>query len=75
MAQKIKVAGDNLTLDLLLVRRHGLKGQRLVAETLAINPGLADQGPILPVGLEITLPDLPVDVAEPVKVVTLFGMV
>jgi phage tail protein X len=29
------------------------------------NPGLADYGPVLPAGLLVTLPDIPVEQAQP----------
>ena len=75
MAETITVTGDNLTLDLLLVRAYGLSGQTLVGEALLLNKGLAALGPVLPVGTVITLPDKPKakSVTETVSVVSLFG--
>ncbi|WP_319498097.1 tail protein X [uncultured Cohaesibacter sp.] len=75
MTQTVKVVGDNLPLDLLLVRKFGLSGQRLVAKTLALNPGLAALGLVLPAGIEVVLPDAAdvTDETETVSVVTLFG--
>ncbi|WP_449255670.1 tail protein X [Bosea sp. (in: a-proteobacteria)] len=59
MADVITIAGDNLTVDLLLYRRDGRAGQKLVEATLAANPGLADLGSVLPVGAVLILPDRP----------------
>lgn len=75
MAETITVEGDNLTLDLLLVRFFGLVGQSLVVETLSLNPGLSDAGVVLPIGKRIILPDKPETptATETVEVVTLFG--
>lgn len=57
MPQQMTVIGDNLTVDLILYRRDGRRGQDLVEETYALNPGLADLGPVLPVLTVLTLPD------------------
>ena len=46
-------AGDML--DAILWRNRG-RTQGLVEETFALNPGLADLGPVLPAGVEIVLP-------------------
>lgn len=73
MPQLIKIAGDNLTLDLVLYRRDGRRGQDLVRATYRLNPGLAAVGPILPVGREILLPDpLPEPRPGAVQPVSLF---
>ncbi|MEP3049405.1 MAG: tail protein X [Roseibium sp.] len=71
MPETIKIAGDNLTFDLILWRRYGLPGLRLVEETMALNPLFI--GPYLPLGAEIVIPDLPVQQAYQREVVTLFG--
>lgn len=74
MHETIIVRGEGITLDLILWRRHGVRGQALVADTLSISPGLAALGPILPLGTSVTIPDLPPQpTAPPVKVVSLFG--
>ena len=59
MPDRITIAGDNLTVDLLLYRRDGRAGQALVEETYELNPGLAADGPVLPVGRVVLLPDRP----------------
>ena len=61
MATTVKVAGVGITLELLLWRhgkRRGATSARL-AETLALNPGIAALGPFLPLGTSVTIPDLP----------------
>lgn len=47
-------------------RRHYGRRRGAVEAVLAANPGLAAQGPLLPAGVEILLPDLP-DPAPPVE--------
>ncbi len=59
MTDSVTIAGDNLTVDLLLYRRDGRAGQKLVEATLEANPGLADLGSVLPVGAVVVLPDRP----------------
>lgn len=59
MPETITVAGDNLSLDLILYRRDGRAGQDLVEAALALNPGLAALGPVIPVGTRVILPDPP----------------
>lgn len=59
MTDTVTIAGDNLTVDLLLYRRDGRAGQKLVEAALEANPGLADLGSILPVGAVVALPDRP----------------
>lgn len=43
-----------------LVWRHTGRTQCMVEAVLALNPGLADRGPVLPAGLQVVLPDTPV---------------
>lgn len=59
MPQRIVVQQQGLTLDLLLWRIHGRKGQSLVEAALVANPGLAALGPVIPLGTAIQIPDLP----------------
>ncbi|WP_319568389.1 tail protein X [Cohaesibacter marisflavi] len=74
MANSFTVMGDNLTLDLVLCRVYSVSAQSLVEDTLALNPGLAALGLVLPFGTEIILPDRPSATAtETVSVVSLFG--
>lgn len=57
------IAQQNDTVDLLCLRH--LKATAGVAEaTYRLNPGLADIGPILPLGRAVTLPDLPANTAR-----------
>ncbi|MBB4041999.1 phage tail protein X [Microvirga flocculans] len=51
------------TLDLLLYRRFGREVPGLVEKTLDRNPGLADHGPYLPIGTQVT-----VEIPEPATV-------
>lgn len=72
--ETIIVRGEGITLDLLLWRRHGVRGQALVEEALDLNPGLAALGAVLPLGTAVMLPDLPpLPATPPVRVVSLFG--
>ncbi len=43
------------TVDLLCHRHLGSTAQGLVERTYALNPGLAERGPLLPAGLLVTL--------------------
>lgn len=73
MTTKLTVAGDDLTVDKLLWRRYGSRGRELVEETLSLNPDIAALGPILPIGTELIIPDLPQSATPTVTVITLFG--
>lgn len=55
-AEKIVVKGDDIALDLLLWRRFKSYRPGFVERVLDANPGLADLGPILPIGTEVTVP-------------------
>ena len=57
MPDTITVRGEGLTVDLLLWRRDGVRGRALVERTYETNPGLADLGPVLPLGTVVVLPD------------------
>ena len=59
MAQQVVVQQEGATLDLLLWRIHGRRGQDLVEAALVANPGLAALGPVIPLGTAIVIPDLP----------------
>jgi phage tail protein X len=52
----IKVAGDGVSVDLLVWRKYRRPMPGLVERVLDINPGLAALGPILPVGTLVKLP-------------------
>lgn len=72
MNEVIVVRGEGLSLDLLLWRKHGVRGRELVEAALALNPGLAGLGPYLPLGTAVTLPPLPTKTRLAAKLVTLF---
>lgn len=55
-AETIVVKGEGITLSLLVWRRFKRKTAGYVERVLDINPGLADLGPILPVGTAVVLP-------------------
>ncbi|WP_137936114.1 tail protein X [Chitinivorax sp. B] len=59
MATVIALQGD--TVDLLCWRHLGRTGG-VTERVLARNPGLAELGPVLPLGTQVTLPDRPVSV-------------
>lgn len=74
MEERITIRGDGISLDLLLWRRHGVRGRALVEEAYALNPGLAALGPILPIGTQVVLPELAAGASpQPRRIVTLFG--
>jgi phage tail protein X len=51
------------TVDLVCLRHLGTTAG-VTEATYRLNPGLADLGPILPLGRAITLPDLPATTAR-----------
>lgn len=53
MDRLTSIQGD--TLDELLWRERGLDA-RVLGEVLAANPGLADLGPVLPIGTSVLVP-------------------
>lgn len=61
MPTTIRVAGKYITVELLLWRHGKRRGQTAarLAQTLALNPGLAALGPFLPLGTRVVIPDLP----------------
>ncbi|PRD40865.1 phage tail protein [Phyllobacterium phragmitis] len=74
MPETVTIRGEDMTLDLILWRRFGVRGQSLVEQALEINPGLAELGPYIPLGTVVTLPDLPPEQSAPRRhVVSLFG--
>jgi phage tail protein X len=52
----VRVAGEGISVDLLIWRQHKRPMPGLVETVLDINPGLAALGPILPVGTLVKLP-------------------
>ncbi|SON55542.1 Phage Tail Protein X [Hartmannibacter diazotrophicus] len=74
MASQITIRREGRTLDGVLFAEYGVDGRKVLAETLAANPGLAALGPILPLGTVVTIPDLPAqDKAAATEIVTLFS--
>lgn len=57
MSEHVTIAGDFITLDLLLTRKFGFAGQKLLQQTLDLNPGLAGLGEFIPHKTVVTLPD------------------
>ena len=53
--ETLTVLGKPMPLDLLLFRRFQREIPGFVEATYDQNPGLADLGPILPVGTEVTI--------------------
>jgi phage tail protein X len=47
---------DYTMLDSMIWRRHRRRTPGLVEKTLELNPGLADLGPILPIGTRVLIP-------------------
>ncbi|MDP1642708.1 MAG: tail protein X [Phenylobacterium sp.] len=56
--ESITIETDQLTVDHLVWRRYRRKIPGLVEEVLALNPGLAGQGPYLRRGATVLLPVL-----------------
>lgn len=46
------------TVDAIVWKYYGRQNERIVEQVFAANPGLADQGPDLPSGIRIALPDI-----------------
>ncbi len=57
-ARNVYRSGYCLTVELVLHRKYGVRGRELMSETLQTNPGLAGAGPVLPLGISFTIPDL-----------------
>lgn len=57
------IAQQNDTVDLLCLRHLGATAG-VTEATYRLNPGLADLGPILPLGRSVILPDLPATAAR-----------
>ena len=54
--EQVTVSGDELTLSLIVWRRFHRPMPGLVEQILDLNPGLADQGDVLPVGVSFDMP-------------------
>ena len=73
MPKTLTVRGEPILLDAVLAAEFGpATARELLVATLDLNPGLADAGPVLPVGRTIVLPDPP-SAAVSRRVVSLFG--
>lgn len=46
------------TVDFIAWKHYGATTNRVVEQVLEANRGLADRGPILPAGIELTLPEI-----------------
>ena len=57
-SETITVKAEGLTLDQLVWRKYRKPIPRLVEDILALNPGLAQLGPFLPIGTTVVLPIL-----------------
>lgn len=73
MSDVVTIMADGISVDLLLYRRWGERGQTLVESTLALNPGLAACGPLLPRGTQVRLPKGPARAIETARAVDLFS--
>lgn len=58
MAAIIYITVQRDMLDAILYRHYG-RTSEVVERVLEANPGLASQGPLLPPGLSIVIPDIP----------------
>jgi len=47
------------TVDLIAWRYYGRQNDLIVERVIEANPGIADEGPVLPAGLRLALPDIP----------------
>jgi len=56
--EAITITGEGLALDQLVWRKFRRAVPGLVEQVLALNPGLAQLGPILPVGTVVVVPVL-----------------
>lgn len=74
MPETITIRGEGITLDLLLWRRYGVRGQALVEAALRLNPGLAALGPVLPLGIAVKIPELPPATQSTRRYVSMFGV-
>ena len=54
------VSLDGEAVDALVLRAYGRQDGRLVERVLDANPGLAGRGVLLPAGVEVICPPLPV---------------
>jgi phage tail protein X len=57
-AEMIRVAGDGISVDLLIWRKYKRPMPGFLEQVLDINPGLAALGPILPIGTVVRFPNV-----------------
>ncbi len=53
----------DVRLDILVAELLGKTGDGAVEAVLAVNPGLAALGPIIPLGTDVIVPELPAAIA------------
>lgn len=58
------LTSDGDTADYIAWKYYGTQDGKVVEQLLAANPGLADRGPVLPAGLQVTLPEIVLETAE-----------
>ena len=61
----LTVTRENMTVDLMIWDAMKRSDAAIVEATFAANPGLAEHGPVLPVGTVIYVPDLPTSTVKP----------
>lgn len=72
--ETVVVAGDFITIDLLVWRRFKRRTDGLVDRILMVNPELAVAGPYLPVGTTVKIPiDAPTPGAVRVEAIRLWN--
>jgi phage tail protein X len=69
----VKVAGEGVSVDLLIWREYKRPMIGLVEKVLDTNPGLAALGPILPVGTLVKLPTVKPPPVTEIAVVRLWS--
>lgn len=66
------IAHQGDTIDLICWRELGTTSGGIVEATLALNPGIADAGPIIAEGTRVILPDPPATAAPSRETVNLW---
>ena len=69
----IKVAGEDISVDLLIWRKYKRPMPGLLEQVLDINPGLAALGPILPIGTVVKFPNVKPPTVTELAVVRLWA--
>lgn len=75
MPRSITVRSAPILLDQLLAAELGPVAARdLLPLTLALNPDLADAGPVIPIGRTVLIPERPAETRAPTSLpISLFG--